>query len=177
MTRHSVLNRFIFLERPCAFRESGPARVIEGFPELGQAASTMIPALLAVLASFRCLFRGRAAPRAPPAVHVSSRLPRPPKPPKGANRRRPGDVDPLKMCDGRRRPGWEISAAPEVSGGAPGRTRTSDARFRKPTLYPLSYGGAAWKVPEAWGLCSESDLPGASDPRESTIDPSARTRR
>jgi hypothetical protein len=24
--------------------------------------------------------------------------------------------------------------------GAPGRTRTSDARFRKPTLYPLSYG-------------------------------------
>src|SRR4051794_27007742 len=26
-------------------------------------------------------------------------------------------------------------------GGAPGRTRTCDARFRKPTLYPLSYGG------------------------------------
>gem|GEM_PF-3822125 len=26
--------------------------------------------------------------------------------------------------------------------GAPGRTRTCDARFRKPTLYPLSYGGA-----------------------------------
>ena len=25
--------------------------------------------------------------------------------------------------------------------GAPGRTRTCDARFRKPTLYPLSYGG------------------------------------
>ena len=25
--------------------------------------------------------------------------------------------------------------------GAPERTRTSDARFRKPTLYPLSYGG------------------------------------
>jgi hypothetical protein len=24
---------------------------------------------------------------------------------------------------------------------APGRTRTYDARFRKPTLYPLSYGG------------------------------------
>ena len=24
---------------------------------------------------------------------------------------------------------------------APGRIRTSDARFRKPTLYPLSYGG------------------------------------
>ena len=26
--------------------------------------------------------------------------------------------------------------------GAPERTRTSDARFRKPTLYPLSYRGA-----------------------------------
>jgi hypothetical protein len=26
--------------------------------------------------------------------------------------------------------------------GAPGRTRTCDARFRKPTLYPLSYGGS-----------------------------------
>ena len=25
--------------------------------------------------------------------------------------------------------------------GAPGATRTPDARFRKPTLYPLSYGG------------------------------------
>ncbi len=25
--------------------------------------------------------------------------------------------------------------------GAPGRTRTSDTRFRKPVLYPLSYGG------------------------------------
>ena len=25
--------------------------------------------------------------------------------------------------------------------GAPARTRTWDARFRKPTLYPLSYGG------------------------------------
>ena len=27
------------------------------------------------------------------------------------------------------------------SEGAPGRNRTCDARFRKPTLYPLSYGG------------------------------------
>ena len=26
--------------------------------------------------------------------------------------------------------------------GAPERNRTSDARFRKPTLYPLSYRGA-----------------------------------
>ena len=31
----------------------------------------------------------------------------------------------------------------DASYGAPGRTRTSDAWFRKPTLYPLSYGGAA----------------------------------
>ena len=31
--------------------------------------------------------------------------------------------------------------------GAPGRTRTYDARFRKPTLYPLSYGGLMkWAV-------------------------------
>ncbi len=29
--------------------------------------------------------------------------------------------------------------------GAPGRTRTCDARFRKPTLYPLSYGGGGWQ--------------------------------
>jgi hypothetical protein len=27
--------------------------------------------------------------------------------------------------------------------GAPGRTRTSDTRFRKPLLCPLSYGGPA----------------------------------
>jgi hypothetical protein len=30
--------------------------------------------------------------------------------------------------------------------GAPGRTRTCDARFRKPTLYPLSYGGLVIKL-------------------------------
>ena len=28
-----------------------------------------------------------------------------------------------------------------VKGGAPGRNRTCDLRFRKPSLYPLSYGG------------------------------------
>ena len=28
-----------------------------------------------------------------------------------------------------------------VSGGAPGRIRTCDTRFRKPMLYPLSYEG------------------------------------
>jgi hypothetical protein len=31
--------------------------------------------------------------------------------------------------------------------GAPGRIRTCDARFRKPTLYPLSYEGGAWQKP------------------------------
>jgi hypothetical protein len=31
-----------------------------------------------------------------------------------------------------------VSTAP----GAPGRTRTCDTRFRKPLLYPLSYGGS-----------------------------------
>ncbi len=35
--------------------------VIEDYPDLSQAVSTMIPALLAVLASFRSLFRSRAA--------------------------------------------------------------------------------------------------------------------
>ena len=35
--------------------------VIEDFPDLDQAASTMIPALLAVFASFRSLFRSRVA--------------------------------------------------------------------------------------------------------------------
>jgi hypothetical protein len=35
---------------------------------------------------------------------------------------------------------------PATSQGAPGRSRTCDARFRKPTLYPLSYGGVLVKV-------------------------------
>ncbi len=34
-----------------------------------------------------------------PFVHVSSRLPRLPKPPKGAEKRQPGDVDALEICD------------------------------------------------------------------------------
>ncbi len=33
--------------------------------------------------------------------------------------------------------------------GAPGRTRTCDARFRKPTLYPLSYGGGRERARDA----------------------------
>ena len=35
--------------------------------------------------------------------------------------------------------------------GAPGRTRTSDTRFRKPLLCPLSYGGRAEVYPAAEG--------------------------
>jgi hypothetical protein len=41
--------------------------------------------------------------------------------------------------------------------GAPGRTRTCDARFRKPTLYPLSYGGEYF--------CQGLRLPKAKPPR------------
>ena len=38
--------------------------------------------------------------------------------------------------------------------GAPERTRTSDTRFRKPLLYPLSYGGAM-RMPNAMDpVCS-----------------------
>ena len=29
---------------------------------------------------------------------------------------------------------------------APGTTRTCDLRFRKPLLYPLSYGGGGWQL-------------------------------
>ena len=32
-------------------------------------------------------------------------------------------------------------------GGAPGRIRTCDTRFRRAVLYPLSYEGGAWLEP------------------------------
>ena len=35
---------------------------------------------------------------------------------------------------------------------APGRIRTCDARFRKPTLYPLSYGGGGQSATQSAGL-------------------------
>ena len=40
-------------------------------------------------------------------------------------------------------PNFEDLEAEILAGlaGAPGRTRTYDTRFRKPLLYPLSYGG------------------------------------
>lgn len=37
--------------------------------------------------------------------------------------------------------GFASTAKTLANIGAPGRNRTCDARFRKPTLYPLSYGG------------------------------------
>ncbi len=45
--------------------------------------------------------------------------------------------------------------------GAPGRTRTCDARFRKPTLYPLSYGGSGWRVRTAHPPGRRSGSPAA----------------
>ncbi len=36
--------------------------------------------------------------------------------------------------------------------GAPGPTRTADTRFRKPLLYPLSYGGAEAERSERAGV-------------------------
>ena len=44
-----------------------------------------------------------------------------------------------QTANGKRRPGPRATVS--HLRGAPGRIRTSDARFRKPTLYPLSYGG------------------------------------
>jgi hypothetical protein len=35
---------------------------------------------------------------------------------------------------------------------APGRTRTSDTRFRKPLLYPLSYEGRKVRLSDPFGL-------------------------
>jgi hypothetical protein len=44
-----------------------------------------------------------------------------------------------------------IQAIPTPQAGAPGRIRTCDTRFRKPVLYPLSYGGAVSKCSERAG--------------------------
>lgn len=43
--------------------------------------------------------------------------------------------------DHRREPGKHPVASVSLLGSAPGRNRTCDTRFRKPVLYPLSYGG------------------------------------
>jgi hypothetical protein len=47
--------------------------------------------------------------------------------------------DPDRRYRRRIRALWRLGAV-RRHGSAPGRTRTCDARFRKPTLYPLSYG-------------------------------------
>ena len=44
-------------------------------------------------------------------------------------------------------PGNQPQLAYQGFRSAPGRTRTCDARFRKPTLYPLSYGSSASSLP------------------------------
>src|SRR5581483_3515377 len=45
--------------------------------------------------------------------------------------------------DVQERPARRTRGVDQVLCGAPGTIRTCDARFRKPTLYPLSYGGWA----------------------------------
>jgi integrase len=47
---------------------------------------------------------------------------------------------------------------PNWRSGAPGRTRTSDTRFRKPLLYPLSYGGG---TADPSSRCRPDQPPGA----------------
>jgi hypothetical protein len=53
-----------------------------------------------------------------------------------------------------------------VKGGAPGRNRTCDLRFRKPSLYPLSYGGAPHAFAQRTGpvlrVSGRPDRPGSS---------------
>ena len=53
---------------------------------------------------------------------------------------------------------------------APGRIRTCDARFRKPTLYPLSYEGRYVNVPAENNLASRDD-PATSGPASFDADP------
>ena len=48
--------------------------------------------------------------------------------------------------------------------GAPGKTRTSDLRFRKPSLYPLSYGGAAGRLLKDRASFDTSAMPPHPDP-------------
>ena len=45
---------------------------------------------------------------------------------------------------------WGSARLPRPDAGAPEPTRTADTRFRKPLLYPLSYGGTAGKCTTPW---------------------------
>jgi hypothetical protein len=47
-------------------------------------------------------------------------------------------------------PDPETSIDTEETTSAPGWIRTTDTRFRKPVLYPLSYGGVRARVALAW---------------------------
>ena len=58
---------------------------------------------------------------------------------------------------------WDASPELAQKSGAPGRTRTSDTRFRKPLLYPLSYEG-------------ERIRPGGVKPRLKVTDPGGASR-
>lgn len=54
---------------------------------------------------------------------------------------------------------WAVAPGSTSGVGAPGRTRTSDTRFRRPVLYPLSYEGATcpWKR-KCVGGSSDGDI-------------------
>ena len=53
-----------------------------------------------------------------------------------------------------------MSWSEPISRGALGRIRTCDARFRKPTLYPLSYEGRGGMVPTGtWPPAGQSAMP------------------
>src|SRR5207302_10128562 len=60
--------------------------------------------------------------------------------------------------------------------GAPGRIRTSDARFRKPTLYPLSYGGLE-QLRSGSNSNSTRSKPLATGPARAHASPLGRQRR
>ncbi len=104
--------------------------VIEGFPDLAQAASTLIPALLAVLAWFRSPFRGRAALQAEPFALRHQLL--------VLQRQRAGRRLPLRTSDrllwaylSRIWPGWRraLILAPE-------RRADNDREFGEVTAFP-----------------------------------------
>lgn len=56
----------------------------------------------------------------------------------------PGEPERPTSLGARKGETVEVLGAPNqaLEPGAPGLTRTADTRFRKPLLYPLSYGGA-----------------------------------
>src|SRR3954454_9045263 len=91
-----------------------------------------------------------AAPAGRELRQTSARIQRESPHPAVIGRRRP---DSTRSALGRscwQRPIWLAGK------GAPERTRTSDTRFRKPMLYPLSYeGGSSWSGPP-----TPADLPG-----------------